>query len=213
MPKIKSIKLKNNVIEVDETMSDEMAKIIEQYPHTIGSCFEIEYEKPAVRYWDNGALYDEVELGMPVYLINIITDVDLRKIKYFVEKRKFLTNSNNEFKGKNNATLWFIALENGLVFDDEAKAERWAECLNDKIAIERRLQEINFDNDWVADWSNSYQKKFYISFDHYESILDSACLYGEQSGDFYMCEQAKDWFLTTDEFSERAKKHFLEIID
>lgn len=77
--------------------------------------------------------------------------------------------------------------------------------------IYKRIKEIDFENDFVCDWSNQDQYKYFVRSEHFaEYGRDASCTTTIQSqGTIYMSKQAKDWLLS-DEVTIDDFKIFIE---
>ena len=197
MSKIKSIKV--NQLELDRIVANannsDLAQL--EYLHKINPLlFEIEYESET-RYWPNGALFNKPDDDTCVWCVGSS-----------LELKKYVVQTQDHF---GDYQMNKVYLTTKCLFDDRAKAEKYAQALNDRMAIERRIQEINFENDWVVDWSDFTQEKWYFWYRH--DSINYSCNYSAQSRDIHVCKQAAEWFINTDEFTLEQKKHFINIYD
>ena len=75
-------------------------------------------------------------------------------------------------------------------------AQTIPEILKKHWEVKKKLKEINSENDWIADWGDPDQKKYYVYYDSDRATFDFWWNKAIKRQHFYMCEQAKDYFFT-----------------
>jgi len=152
---------------------------------------EVEKPKPVLTY-RNGALVREPQKETTYgYIVDLI-EKQVGEAKW--------TGSDFDFDNlaKQNCFLGYMAID--LALDNILIYNR----------IYKRIKEIDFENDFVCDWSDNHQTKYLACFDW--EYLHKSFDYDYQShsqGVIYMSKQAKDWLLS-DEVTTADFRIFIE---
>ena len=104
-----------------------------------------------------------------------------------------------------------LYLRNQLVFLEKEKCESSTVLKDRHLEITQKIYQINAENDWVADWSDQKQSKYFVLWDHpnshgYYGVLDEGKM--QSGGEVYYCEQAQRYVKT---LSVEDQKAFLLI--
>ena len=111
-----------------------------------------------------------------------------------------------------------LVLRNVFLTQLEAQRAHGVQLAQNRLL--KKIAEIDANNNWVADWGNIDQKKYFLSFDHDFKELDKNFIpntgkyanreYNSQTNNVYMSEQAKNYMMS-DEVSLEDFKLFLGI--
>jgi len=151
---------------------------------------DITYQKEETAKFPNGAEVFALENGAEYYCHNSDTG-DISK---------------NTWSHHN---LHEIFLRNQLVFLDEDKARFSTKLEKRHLEITQKIYQINAENNWVEDWSDKGQSKYYCYWSHGANKAYFTYSYVYQScGEVYYCEKAERYLKT---LSEEDQKAFLLI--
>jgi len=184
--KIKSIAIKKDYKFINwELEKTPLTELIEGKP----DAFLIEYEKETPKY-PNGAEILEPETGT----------------RYFYKNEDLNDVDNREWIGEVNDRLLLRKQE---VFLDKDKC-RYSIVLKIRhLKIVQKVYQINAENDWVADWSDEKQKKYYCYFNSsFDRVEFSYVVTFQDGGKSYYSKQAQEYI---DTLSIEDQKAFLLI--
>lgn len=170
-------------------------------PNTIKLTHEKEYTKeelialansiPDILTYPNGAVVNAPRPGTDYWSISDDGSV-------FVEG--FCSYESDQYR---------LASQNVFVTEEEAEKALYVESIHNKYL--KKIIEINTENNWVADWSNADQLKYYVSWDYkLKGKGYSYNTFASIGGVVYMCREAKD-YMVSDEVSINDFKAFLKM--
>jgi len=70
--------------------------------------------------------------------------------------------------------------------------------------LEKAITLINYNNNWVADWNDANQEKYYLCQTYNVNFLDAISRV-TNDGAHYMCQQAMNWLLS-DQVTDEERK-------
>ena len=94
----------------------------------------------------------------------------------------------------------------GLLYPTEKDAINSYEILKDKYELIRKITEINAENNWVCDWNNRDQAKYYLVYN--VKSFRFAASYNIKSQNIYMCKSAIDYLLSS-KITDKQRHNFL----
>jgi hypothetical protein len=100
-------------------------------------------------------------------------------------------------------------LQNKSVFLSREEAKAYSKRRNVYNKLEKQIIIINHEHDWVADWSDGEQEKYYIIYTYATNKYQSVCVTYNQVTAYHMCKEAIDWLLS-DEVSDNERKIWVE---
>jgi hypothetical protein len=148
-------------------------------------------EKKVLKY-PNGAVVEAPEMYSEYY--NIDTPSDVTKYLWICD------------------SLELSRLKNQNIFLTKEEAEKAldVELTHDRLL--KKIIEINAENDWVADFKNPNQNKYFLYWCNGDRDKSWSMQYIRRTGTIYMCEQAKDYMMS-DAISGEDFKKFLKIYE
>jgi len=103
----------------------------------------------------------------------------------------------------------FFFLKSQMVFLGKDKCHSSTVLKDRHLEIVQKVYEINAENNWVVDWNNKNQNKYYCYWLHTENKINFACSGATQRGvEVYYGGKAEDYIKT---LSEKDIKAFLLI--
>jgi hypothetical protein len=137
--------------------------------------------KPVAKY-RNGAVVDELEDEKQYYFID-----------YMLESTSAFVISSFEWK-RQYRNYYNLLLHNVFLTEEEAKTA--LDNLKIYNRLYKKVMEINAENKWVANWSDLYQRKYflYYLYQYTEFRFDSHSTWQIQGT--YMCQEAVDYLLS-----------------
>jgi hypothetical protein len=100
-------------------------------------------------------------------------------------------------------------LQNKSVFLSKGEAKAYVEKVKIYNKLEKQIIIINHEHDWVADWSDGEQEKYYIIYTYATNKYQSVCVTYNQVTAYHMSEQAINWLLS-DEVSDNERKIWID---
>lgn len=147
--------------------------------------------KTKIKYRANGSLAERLPNAEPYYFVTVGGHVSC--------------------SGEYNNNSYNYRFLTGNYFDTKEAAQIWADKLKRAYELKLKLEQINIENDWVADWENQKQAKYYFLYwDYPNNNKRNLFDYHSRDAKFYMCEQARDYAMSN-AVSREDFKNFIEV--
>ena len=112
------------------------------------------------------------------------------------------------YRAGNTKDEYYLANQNAFLTEEDAKKALEHKKIHNRLIKEITM--INHENNWIGDWSDDMQRKYYLLQSRYgfcENQTNTGRL-----GQYVMCEQAINWLLS-DEVSDEERKIWLGLYD
>jgi len=151
------------------------------------------FEEKTILKYPNGAVVEAVEDGKYFYITNNGA-VDFYYFK-------------NDLVDKYNLLIRNVFLTQEEAEKEAKRKKRYYEIINE-------IEKINREQEWIADWNDDNQKKWYLFYSYMSDCLNNRFVrnkaYTCRRSNIYMSEKAIDWVMS---LPDEDKKILINIYD